>query len=686
MSAEFSDIANHWTKDCILALAERNLVNGYPDGSFRPDGMLTRAEFAVLSFNVFPDLPAARTGGIFPDTQDHWAGRAIRWAYERGLFSGYPDGSFQPHQPISRMQAVIVLVTALGIEPSDQTEQILPIFFEDAAQMPDWTRWAIASATRSDRLIVNYPDVRFFHPVQPITRGETVAMLCRALALPNVPAENATEYIGLYDLTGKITLPFERWKGAARLMHDIQVLLTPLRLFPAGNWVTGRYDWQTEQAITQFCQFYGLPNMQTGLLDAQFATALRQADPTEFVMAQATDRELVYSSYYAQETGFNADRLAFLDRGYQSSAYASEISLFPERILQKPQGQTASLGQSAVQTGTGRKVSFQPYPALGQIPDIEQRLEFLHPDILQACISIGSFVNGDIWTRWLGRNAMQPAQMWSSTKIIPLLDLAAQTNAADPALRLSDGLICLPGQLDGYGFYNLAVDLVSYQASIGSSNSVAAMFKQFSTPGELESWLKRLTGNQSLEFQGRYGEEPLLRSPCLVNQPSSRVVLNSPNPNHYGNNLISSYDLTRTISLLGWHAHLPLTHRIPNADWKSLETIVRAMGTDSARYLDRAIEQLNLGIAIESPVIISKMGFGRSETRNRTELSYTAYFQFIDKRPRAKGNPGILRTVSMALLGAESSGDANEEARRLDARIAAEVTEILRQIVTQELV
>ena len=684
-TAGFSDIANHWAEDCILSLAERHLVSGYPDGSFQPDGTITRAEFAVLSNNVFPNLPAVRTDGRFPDTQDHWASSAIRWAYERGLFSGYPDGNFYPNQPIPRMQAVIVLSTALNLEPSDQTELVLQTFFEDAAQIPDWTRWAIASATLSDRLIVNYPDVRFFHPTQEITRGETSAMLCRALSLP-VPPETATWRVGIYDITGDVTVPFERWKGAARLMRDMQVLLTPFRLFPPGNWITGRYDWQTEQALTQFSAFYGLPNMQTGSFDANFSWSLLNADPTDFVMAQARDRDQVYSRYYAQEAGFNADHLAFLDRGYQTSAYADEIAVFPDRMLQKTDGDPASLGQSAIQTGTGRTDYFQPDPALGKLPAIESGLEFLHPDILQACVSIGSFVEGDIWARWLGRNPIQPAQMWSSTKIMPLLNLAAQTNQIAPSVTISDGLICPLGERDGHGFYNLAVDLVSYGSSIGSSNAVAAMFKQFFTPTELENWLKQLTGNQSLEFRGGYGEAPLLESPCLVHQPSIQVLLDSPDASHSGNNFVSSYDLTRMISLLAWHPHLPIANRIPHADWRSLETIVRAMGTDPARYLDLAIETLNLGIAIESPVIISKMGFGRSETRDRTELTYMAYMQFVDQRPRRKGKPGILRMVSMTLLGAEASSDANEEARQLDARMAAEVTEILRRIVTQELV
>lgn len=686
----FSDIGNHWAKACVLALAERKLINGYPDNTFRPDGTITRAEFAVLSNNVFPDLPLVRPVISFADTRTHWAKQAIGWGYERGLFSGYPDGSFQPNQAIPRMQAVVVLATALRLKKPDKLnliEDTLTAFFEDAAQIPDWTRWAVAAATLSDRLIVNYPELRLFRPSQNATRGELSAMICRALEIPNqVPVQYATWKTGIYEITGTTTVPFERWKGSGRLMRDIQFRLTPFRLLAPG-WVPGRYDWQTEQALRQFCDFYGLSAMNVGQFDAPFAQALLNADPVTFILAQASDRQKIYNAYLQQEAGYNADKLAFLDRGYPTSAYAPDVSLFPGRMLQKPNSTIVSLGQTALQAGTNKTVTFKPYPALGIMPEIDNSaLDFLHPDILQACVSVGSFVKGDIWTRWLGKNATQPAQMWSSTKIIPLLNVAAKANGVDPTISLRDGLVCPTGQRDGYGFYNLAVDLVSYRTSIGTSNSVAAMFKQFFTPAELEDWLKQITGNSELQFRGRYGEAPLLQDPCLVDSPSREVVLNSPSPSHFGNNFISAYDLTRIVSLLSWHGHLPLNVRIPNADWKSLETIVRAMGTDPARYIDIAIETLGLAAAIEAPVIISKMGFGRSEARARTELSYIAHLQFIDKRPRVKGQPGILRTLSMALLGAAVTGDANEEARRLDARMAAEVTEIVRRVALQELI
>lgn len=687
---QFSDIGDHWAKACILELAKRKLISGYPNGTFRPDGTITRAEFAVLMYNVFPDRQLVRPAVAFPDVPSrHWAYRAVTWAYERGLFSGYPDGTFQPQQPIPRMQAIVVLGTVLGLKPSEATEEILKIYFDDQTQIPDWTRWVVASAVISDRVIVNYPDARFFRPTQTATRGELAAMLCRILDISAaVPPQYTTAYVGIYDIQEPVTVPFERWKGSGRLMRDIQVLLTPFRLFPPGNWVSGKYDWQTEQALTQFCNFYGLSAMNIGVFDEPFAWSLINADPVEFILAQATDRQQVFNAFWQQEAGFNADKLAFLDRGHTTSAYAADIPRFPQRMEQKPDGQTtASLGQTATQAGTNQTVSFKPYPTLGIVPAIDANgLSFLHADIQQACVCIGSFVNGDIWTHWLGKNAVKPVQLWSTTKIIPLLHVVAKANVSNPSATVGDCLVCPRGSLNGSGFYNLAEDLVSYRSTIGTSNSVAAMFKHFFTPGELDAWLKQMTGNSALEFQGRYGEDPLLQSPSLVHQPTQQTILNSPGISHAGNNFISTYDLTRMVSLLGWHVHLPVNVRIPNAKWDSLETIIRAMGTDPARYIDVAIETLGLATAIEAPVIISKLGFGRSETRSRTELAYVAFCQFIDKRPRAQGKPGILRTVSMALLGVQAAGDANEEARQIDARMAAEVTEIVRRVVTQELV
>jgi len=138
--------------------------------------------------------------------------------------------------------------------------------------------------------------------------------------------------------------------------------------------------------------------------------------------------------------------------------------------------------------------------------------------------------------------------------------------------------------------------------------------------------------------------------------------------------------------MLGWHHHIPLSARIPGAQWDSLESLVRASAMDTARYVDVALDRLNLYGVIKSPVILSKLGFGRSAIRDRTELAYVALVQFIDKRQWADGHPAVMRSLAVALIAAKDLGDPNQEARELDARMAAEVTEILRRILSQELI
>jgi peptidoglycan hydrolase-like protein with peptidoglycan-binding domain len=685
MPDRFSDIGTHWAKACILKLAELNIVSGFPDGSFRPDAVLTRAEFAALMFVAFPNLPIGRQAVYFPDVpQANWAYNAVKWGYERGLFSGYPEGYFKPDVPIPRMQVLVVLVTALRLPKPDRVDETLTLYFDDATDIPDWTRWAIAAATIDNR-IVNAPDVRRFCPSQNATRGEIAALLCAALNLTDaLPLQYTTWAGGIYDITGSVTVPFAQWKGCARLMRDIQTILAGFRIYPGGA-IDGRYTSQTEQALHQFCDFYGLSNMITGIFDDDFAWSLTHANPVDFIVAN-TDRQQTFNTYLAQESGCNADKLACLDRGIETSAYADEIPQFPDRLTQTPNGITiTSFGAAAVQKSTNARFTYDLYPARGERPPIDGiGLDFLNSDVLQACVCIGSFVDGAIRARWLGKDALKPAQLWSSTKFLPMLNVVCRANATDAKAQIKDCVICPTDTKNGYNFYELAKGLVNYHSPIATSNSIAATFKQFSTPAKLQAWVQGITGNYSTQFQGRYGEPPILDAPDLWSNPLGKAILKPAYASHSGDNLLSTYDLVRFISMLGWHNYLAEGAQLPNARWDSLATVVQAMAQDTARYVDVAIATLGLAPAIASPVILSKLGFGRSDSRDRTELCYVAFVQFLDSR--SPDHPATLRTVSLALLVARSSGDANAEACQADARMAAEVTEILRRVVTQELV
>ena len=128
-----------------------------------------------------PDVPAS-----------HWARDAIEEAYRYDLFTGYPDGSFQPDRPIPRVQSLVVLASALNFQVPDNPAQFLSQKFDDADRIPQWAQKSIAAATLG-RIAVNYPDSRQLNPTRNATRGEIAALMCQGRGFARtVPVE----YIG----------------------------------------------------------------------------------------------------------------------------------------------------------------------------------------------------------------------------------------------------------------------------------------------------------------------------------------------------------------------------------------------------------------------------------------------------------------------------------------------------------
>ncbi|MEB3182725.1 MAG: hypothetical protein VKL59_27355 [Nostocaceae cyanobacterium] len=406
--------------------------------------------------------------------------------------------------------------------------------------------------------------------------------------------------------------------------------------------------------------------------------------PISDKLEQGKDRARIFQEFLAIANSPNAttDNPALLYKGVQTSPYQQDINNYPVRL--KDQQNLEEL-------------LFQPYPKVGELPQIaSQGLEFIHPDIKEACICIGRLADDKIKAHWMGRNALNKNQFWSGTKIIPLLNIVSQLNTKFPDIDIDNCVIVDTDNPQKYvSFFNAANDIVSYQNKIASSNSLAAMCKRFETWEGLELWVKKITGNQDLIFRGRYGEVPYINQPRLYDVKTKKILLKAAPETTRGDNLVTAYDLVRFISMLGWHHHLLPQSRLPGAQWNSLEAIVRAMGSDACRYIDVAIQALGLEKVVTSPTIISKLGNGFSDSRQSSEIVYIALVQFLDERPKVNNNPPVLRTVSMALRGVkpfqETNPDKIEAAQKrdaieLDARMAAEVTEILRRVITEELV
>lgn len=602
----FSDINRHWARACIVALAQRQLINGYPQGQFRPQATVSRAEFAAILQRAFPEVPIKKAPPVFSDVrQSYWASDAIAWASERNLFSGYPNGTFKPRLAVSRAQSVVVLVAAIDSSRGvDATATIDPMSgvssleqdFADTADIPDYARDAIASALNQN-LLEKSGNPRQLHPQQALTRGELAALMCRALSI-------------------------------------------------------------------------SVPSLQSEPNDGE-------------VKLSAFDINSQFKSFLKQEEGFSEAKLAFLDRGAHTSLSKSDRSKYAVR-LQIPSGVEPLNKQSA------------PYPSRGDVFFVsEGGLNFLPTEVLSACVCIQSMKDRQVQGRWLGKDALSDRQLWSSTKFIPLLNVASQVNSIDPYIDISRCWIRpvgSGGRFSGFPFEDLATAIMTYDERISTSNALAVMFKRFTTPEALEKWTKQLTGNQSLSFQGRYGEVPFIQNPELWSSQRGEVILKSPGVRHSGQNLMSTYDLTRLITMLGWHWRLANEKRVPDVQTASLSSIIRAMSQDTARYVDVALETLGLAPWVKDLVVLSKGGFGRSDRRDRTELTYCALAQF--SLPRSILGSAIAPDPTAAyqhysfgftLIAAQNVGDADAEARYVDAVMAAAVTALVARIVSGEI-
>ena len=113
---DYTDVpADAWYNNAVSTLSNAGILDGYEDGTFRPDGNITRAEFATITARF---LEASYDGGNrFPDIDGHWAAEYINEAANAGIVDGYEDGTFRPQQNITRAEAVTMVNRTVDRHP-----------------------------------------------------------------------------------------------------------------------------------------------------------------------------------------------------------------------------------------------------------------------------------------------------------------------------------------------------------------------------------------------------------------------------------------------------------------------------------------------------------------------------------------------------------------------------------------
>lgn len=120
---KFSDVSDSYTATAVESLRLMGVLDGYGDGTFRPDTVLNRAQFckmAVYAMDGSGELGRYSTVTIFPDVKpSHWASAYINMAAKKGIISGFADGKFKPGQTVTAGQAVTILMRGLGYKDED---------------------------------------------------------------------------------------------------------------------------------------------------------------------------------------------------------------------------------------------------------------------------------------------------------------------------------------------------------------------------------------------------------------------------------------------------------------------------------------------------------------------------------------------------------------------------------------
>lgn len=139
-SSGYSDVkAGDWFNNAVSTLSKAGIIAGYEDGSFRPNGYITRAEFATIAARFFDVTYNGKD--LFPDISGHWAKDYINQAANKGFVNGYEDGTFKPDRNITRAEAVTLVNRTLDRHPDKNH------FTKDMLVWPDnmdQTKWYYA--------------------------------------------------------------------------------------------------------------------------------------------------------------------------------------------------------------------------------------------------------------------------------------------------------------------------------------------------------------------------------------------------------------------------------------------------------------------------------------------------------------------------------------------------------------
>ena len=192
-----SDISGHWAELSIQKWVDQGSIKGYPDGTFRPDNNITRAEFMELVNREFGYTAKAAVTYVDINSND-WYFDTVSIAQAAGYITGYPDGTIRPNNQINREEAATIIMKILKLTANTAAANI----FTDASNLT-WSKGPVG-ATVEAKIMIGYLDGSF-GPQFQIKRGESVISLERAYNYSLGPITPLAPTVTRNDATDKVS-------------------------------------------------------------------------------------------------------------------------------------------------------------------------------------------------------------------------------------------------------------------------------------------------------------------------------------------------------------------------------------------------------------------------------------------------------------------------------------------------
>ena len=175
----FPDVPNsHWASCDIDKLAMNDVVVGYPDGQFKPNRKISRAEFATMlvkGFNL--DSCGMDRENLFSDVpRGNWANAAIAKAVDEKLLKGYPNGTFKPRNPVTRAEALTSISKGMTCDMDQCKADEILSKYADGASVPGWARIPVAKSLENGAL-KDSPNPNMIMPNKDASRADVASML-----------------------------------------------------------------------------------------------------------------------------------------------------------------------------------------------------------------------------------------------------------------------------------------------------------------------------------------------------------------------------------------------------------------------------------------------------------------------------------------------------------------------------